>query len=329
MKRSILKETFATYFKHSFSYFSLSLLYTTFILLGLFISYFFLPLIIPVVLFVFVPFSFSLHVCVNEIRNDEPFSLGMFFKSYALYYNGLFRGGYSSLKNVVFSMLLFFISTLVVFTPFEMVEMYTNPELSKVIMSDVDFSYEELYNLVMNNSNLFKYLGIAVGVAGFIASIFFFYKHLKNSLIISAQLMSEQPQPMMMLKQFSRYQFRVFKKKYYSEFFKFMLIPLIIYLIGFVGGFLIHFFFINQDPTMMLTFAFIVGLFLLVPLYPLIVILLDNIISFHKNSYKIAYAKSVLFHLERMPSLPDEESNAVVKKLLEQAKEIINTTKED
>ena len=143
MKVSILKETFKTFFKNFFSYFSLSLLYTTIVLLALLASYFFLPIIIIAIVFVFVPASFSLHYNVFQIRNGENFSVVNFFKAFGIYFTTGYRGGYNSIKNTIVSTLIFTGVSLGIAFPFMLTVVYSNEEVVKVILSNDQMSIEE------------------------------------------------------------------------------------------------------------------------------------------------------------------------------------------
>ena len=330
MKGNILKDTFKTYFKNFFSYFSLSLLYTSFILLGFIGVYFLFPLIALVLIFDFVPFSFSLHYCVNEIKRGEGFSFASFFKGYALYFSPMFRGGYSSIRNVVFSTLLFFLIAMLVFMPFEFYEIFNNQELYNLMMSNQEVSYETLYEMIFNNATINLGFNLSFSISGLIVSLLFLHFHLKRSILISNQLHAAMPQPMGMVKQFGKYQFKIFRGKFYKEYFKLIWLPIILYVLGFGLGFFLHFKFMPNEADRILGLGFIGGIIFLIPVYPLMCIYMDNIVFYHLNSFTIAYAKSIIYNLSRLPieRFPKEEKETI-RRMLDEADIIIKNTKED
>ncbi len=325
MSKNIIKETFKTYFANFFSYLSYSLLFTFFILIGLGASYFVPPLLVFFIIFLFIPSGFALHFSVVNTRRGEPFNLGLFFKGFGLYYNPFFRGGYCSIRNIVFSLVLFLGLTIVIFVPFEMYEIYHNKELYEMVMNVDALDYEAFSNLIFNNQTIMDGFMISFNVAGLISSLLFFHLHLRRSLIVNNQLYVKHPESMGMAKHFGGYQLKLFTKQFYKEYLKIIYLPLIIYLLGFALGFFIHFKFLGTEPGNLLGFSYVFGAIFLIPIYPFISIYLDNIIYFNLNDFIVCHAKSVIYNLNRLArfNLGDEEKE-MVDKLINEANEIIN-----
>lgn len=265
----------------------------------------------------------------NLIRDGQGFSLVRFFKGYALYFNPTFRGGYNSIRTLIIVVMMFFFMSFVTLLPFEARALLSSSELYNAIMSD-NVTYEQIYDLLMNNHTIQKGMIIAINAGGISASLIFADLILHSSTNMSAQLGRKLTQPMMVNKQFAPYQNMLFLKTFYKEYVKIMFIPLVTYVLGYFAGFFLHYYLIGHDPFSIAAFSMMVGVVFLIPIFPLLGIFMDNIVRYHKNTYNICYAKSVIYKLRGVESAPlSEQDKAMLLKMRADAQALIDTTKPD
>ena len=328
MKQKIFKTSLNEYLKHFGSIFSLTLLYALFVLLCLFISYFLTPLIILFVPLVVMPFTFAYHVGVNAIRDNQPFNIGLFFKGFSSYFSSFFRGGYSSIRNMVISVTIFFLLMIGIFLPFETYEMMNNPEMFNYI-ANLSFTDTEILNIILENKTFNLGMMLAVNIAGIVSTLIYLHLHLRSSVLMSYQLTLEKIKPMIVMKQFAPYQLRLFSKTFYKEYLKMIFIPLFVFLIGYVGGFFLHYFLITKEATSLFVFSLIMGFVFLLPLLGFVLIYMDNIAYLHQNELHVDFAKSVLRKLEGYEriSFISEDDKAKLNMMKQEAEEIIKNTK--
>ena len=297
---SIKEIAFTNYKKNLSKTIGFSFLYGSIVLLCLAMAYFMPPTLILTVPFVILPFTFALQVTVTHINNDFPALFKIFFVGYKMYFSPKGMGCYRSLHGFLKSLAVFMFYESIIEVVGIAIAMKNDASLAGLINSfsletlTYD-SYMEFLDALMANETFTIIMALSTLTGMFFA--FYMFAHNVFSHGFKANLPMYNPAPEMnmglfnsMHKQF----FRVIRKEYYKDYYSIAWIFIPIYVVFYIGGGAIGYFFIkNIDVFQLQVLALAFALFASIPLLPLMCCLMEQLYKKYAPRYNELGFKSI------------------------------------
>lgn len=307
-----------------------SLMYGVIVTICLGLIFFFFPLVIVLVPFVIVPFTFALHYSISLLNSGETYSLGTFFKSFLLYYKPRFFGGYR-LIHMFLKVLVFFLIVFEVATIPTLVTLFTNPEFMNEFNAVT--TNEELINLLINNETYIFGTDIAFMVAMGLASFLLIHHLITNSIKITIAIHDNLVPIMAHISMIHhRKAFRKYRSNFYRDYFKDVFYIYILYPLFYAGGVLISYFFINKEADVCIIFGEIFGLVVLLPFLPLIINVVEVVTISYYDSFILGaseYTKEQLENILVTQAFSKEEKENILAQIKKIEEEIEKMKSED
>lgn len=145
-----------------------------------------------------LPILFSSTLQHVFFKANQQVTFKSSIKSFSLYFNRKYSGSFSYLFNFLKSLIVFFVTEMVVSTIASSILTLVNSDfvqaaedLYNLIYSSESYSYSDLMNALHANGNiLYIYIGISLGPALFLAIIFLIYNLSRYSIMIYYRMRS-------------------------------------------------------------------------------------------------------------------------------------------
>ena len=294
------------------------------------LTYFFFPLILVLLPFVIIPFTFSLHYSISGLNSGQPYSLLNFFKNYAFYYKKNFFGGYRMIHAFIKVLIFFLIIVELASIPL-LITLFTNPDFVNAF--NAVETNEELINLFLNNETYMFGMNViyivAIGLSSFLMIHHIITNSIKETIAIHDSLV---PNMAMINVIHHKKAFKKYRKDFYKDYFSYLFYIYILYPLFFAGGVLLSYFFINKDLNICVFIGEVFGLVILLPFIPLIINVIEVTTIYNFDSFIIGaseYTKEQLMNLLMNTALSKEEKENIRNEINKIDEEIAKLNEEE
>jgi len=310
----IVKNGYKNYKNNLAEKFSLTSLYLTIVFLILAATVAFSPLLILLVPFIFMPFTFSYQFNLTEINYGRYKGLRGFFLAFPLYFksiaNGVYRGFTGFLKALLaYSAVILIASFIIESVDPQLIEMFDS-----YYKNNIDIL--EIYDYIEDSF----LLNVSMVIAIDFALIIFLNHVLINATKLYFNINSNVCLPMKVLNVVQKRAIKKHSKAFYKDYFGSLWFVFLLFVLGIILGNLLGIFAFGFDFTFCIGFGLFLGFIFVFPFLPYIGEILYLIFNKYSSCYSEAFisiSNEALDELKTMNKIPEERKSEVEKFLNE------------
>lgn len=268
MKKNSLEKAAFLEARKKFTIVSLPLSFFALFTIGVLVLGFYFPFsLILTIPFIVIPAFFAVSA-INIVAPNKNTHEGLgFFVMFRAYFTHIFRGGYKVVIGFLKSLLTFILSAVILSAILSSTILYKDPQYIELMnkintMADTNAITEALNNF-MNTNVTFNNLMIIIYIVSIFLALFMFIHHFAvNSIKYNYNFLSSLPLPMQDLNLIFTTVLRQNRRKFYKMYYKAFWFLGIALAMGYAGGALIAYFFINNIDMVQMSVIGIFGAFI-------------------------------------------------------------------
>ncbi|MBQ0008857.1 MAG: hypothetical protein KBS97_01055 [Firmicutes bacterium] len=279
--------------------------------------------------FVVIPSFFAVSA-INTIAPNKNTHEGLgFFIMFRAYFTQLFRGGYKVIIGFLKSLAVFIISSAILSAILTTTILNKDPQFidfrnQVAVMTDANQIAEALTNFMNTNVTFNKISIIINGVSSFLAFYMFAHHFAVNSFKYNYNFIASLPLPMQDLNLIHKNVVKQNRREFYKDYYKANWLLAILLVLGYAGGFLISYFFINNIDMVQMSVIGLFGSFIVLMLFvPYFLNASQITFSKYRSKYVetlITLTKESIEELKKTQTITEEKEKEVLK-LIESQKE--------